>query len=88
MVHSPNSDTDFFDIIAGVLQGDTQAPYLFIIYLDYILRMSIDLIKENGLTLYKIRSRWYPVETIMGCRLHKWSSTSCKHTCTSQMSAA
>ena len=30
MVHSPNRDTNFFDIIAGVLQEVTLAPYLFI----------------------------------------------------------
>ena len=28
---SPDGDTDFFDIVAGVLQGDTLVPYLFII---------------------------------------------------------
>ena len=32
------SSLSFFDIVAGVLQGDTSAPYLFIIYLDYMLR--------------------------------------------------
>ena len=37
--------TDFFDIVTGILQGDTLAPYLFIICLDYILRTSIDLMK-------------------------------------------
>ena len=40
-VHSPDEDTDYFDIVAGV-QGDTLAPYLFIICLDYVLRTSID----------------------------------------------
>ena len=44
-VRSPDGDPDFFDIVVGVLQGDTLAPYLFIICLDYILFMSIDLIK-------------------------------------------
>ena len=38
-------DTNFFNIVAGVLQGDTLMPYLFIICLDCILRTSIDLIK-------------------------------------------
>ena len=33
-VCSPDGDTDYFDIVAGVLQGDTLAPYLFIICLD------------------------------------------------------
>ena len=50
-VRSPDGDTDFFDIVAGVLQGNTLASYLFIIWLDYVLRTSIDLMKENGFTL-------------------------------------
>ena len=33
-VYSPDGDTAFFDIVASVLQGDTLAPYLFIICLD------------------------------------------------------
>ena len=41
MVRSPNGDTEFFDILAGVLQGDTLAPFLFVICLDYVLRISI-----------------------------------------------
>ena len=63
-VRSPDGDTDYFDIVAGVLQGDTQAPYLFIICLDYVLRTSIDKIKENGFELRKKRSRRYPAKTI------------------------
>ena len=43
---------------------NTLAPYLFIICLDYVLRTSIDLIKENDLTLKKARSRLYQAETI------------------------
>ena len=46
-VRSPDGDTDYFDIVAGVLQGDTLAPYLFIICLDYVLRTSIDKIKKT-----------------------------------------
>ena len=45
---SPDGDTEYFDIVAGVLQGDMLAPYLFIICLDYVLRTSIDKIRENG----------------------------------------
>ena len=52
-VCSLDGDRDFFDIVAGVLQGNTLVPYLFIICLDYVFRMSIDLIKENGLKLKK-----------------------------------
>ena len=36
-VRSPDGDTDYFDIVAGVLQGDTFAPYPFIIGLEYVL---------------------------------------------------
>ena len=63
-VKSPDGDTETFDIIAGVLQGDTLAPFLFIICLDYVLRTSINNMKELGLTLKHARSRRHPVETI------------------------
>ena len=46
-VHSSDGDTDYFNIVADVLQGDTLAPYLFIISLDYVLRTSIDIMKER-----------------------------------------
>ena len=59
-VRSPDGDTEYFDIVAGVLQGDTLAPHLFIICLDYVLRTSIDKIRENGFELTKKRSRRYP----------------------------
>ena len=50
-VPSPDRDTDFFKIAAGVLQEDISASYLFIICLDYVLWMLKDLMKENGFTL-------------------------------------
>ena len=63
-VSSPDGDTEYFDIVAGVLQGDTLAPYLFIICLDCVLRTSIDKIRENGFGLTKKRSKRYPTKTI------------------------
>ena len=63
-VRSPDGDTKYFDIVAGVLQGDTLAPYLFIICLDYVLRTSINKIRENDFELTKKRSRRYPAKTI------------------------
>ena len=63
-VRSLDGDTDYFDIVAGVLQGHTLTPNLFIISLDYVLRTSIDKIKENGFELTKKRSRRYPAKTI------------------------
>ena len=56
-LRSPDGNTDYFDIVAGVLQGDTLTPYLFIICLDYVLRTLIDKIKENGFELTKKKSR-------------------------------
>ena len=63
-VRSPDRDTDNFDIVARVQQRDTLAPYLFIICRDYVLRTSIDKLKENGFKLKKERSRRYPKQTI------------------------
>ena len=49
---------------AGELQGDTLASYLFIVCLDYVLRISIDKMKDNGFKLIKERNRRYPSHTI------------------------
>ena len=57
-------ETNYFDIVAGVLQGDTLSPYLFIICLDDVLRTSIDIMKDSGFKLAKERSRRYPAQTI------------------------
>ena len=63
-VRSSDGDIDYFDIVAGVLQGDTLAPYPFIICLDYVFRTSIDKMEENSFKLTKERSRRYPAQTI------------------------
>ena len=47
-----------------MLQGDTLAPQLFIICLDYVLRTSIDEMKDNGFRLTKERRR-QPAQAIM-----------------------
>ena len=46
-VRSPEGDTEY-----------TLVPYLFIICLDYMLRTSIDKIRENGFELKKKRRRY------------------------------
>ena len=50
-VLSPDGDTEFFEILAGVLQGDTLAPYLFIIALDYAIRRAVGNENNLGFTL-------------------------------------
>ena len=54
-VRSPDGDTDYFDIVVGMLQGDTLGSYVFIICLDYMFRTSIDSMKANGFTPAKER---------------------------------
>ena len=59
MVRSPDGDTAFFNVVAGVLHGDTLAPFLFILTLDYVLRTSVDKLNSFGFTLEKAKSRRY-----------------------------
>ena len=87
LVCSPNSDTDLFDIIIGVLQGDTLVPYMFIICLDYVLWMLIDLIKEKDFTLKKDKKLMISHKNNDGCILHRWSRASFKCTCPNQIPA-
>ena len=60
-VVSPDGDTDYFNIQAGVMQGDTLAPFLFVIVLDYAMRKAIDGKEDElGLTLHERRSSRNP----------------------------
>ena len=54
-VLSSDGDTEFFEILAGVLQGDSLAPYLFIIALDYAMRQAVG--NESNLVFTLDRSR-------------------------------
>ena len=56
-VLSPDGDTEFFKILAGVLQGDTLAPFLFIVALDYAMRIATSIPTETGFTLAPCRSK-------------------------------
>ena len=50
-VTSPDGDTVLFKLLAGILQGDTLAPYRFIIVLDYALRTALDGKEDLSFTL-------------------------------------
>jgi hypothetical protein len=63
-VITPDGETDLFDIVAGVLQGDTLAPLLFITVLDYVLRISMDTNKTKGLLVKPRASRRHPAEHV------------------------
>jgi hypothetical protein len=57
---TPDGETPAFPIKAGILQGDTLAPFLFIMVVDYVLRMSVDKINHKGFQLYPRRSSRNP----------------------------
>ena len=63
-VRSSDGNTEYFDIVEGVLLVDTLAPYLFIICLENMLRTLIDKIRENDFELTKIRYWRYPTKAI------------------------
>ena len=63
-VLTPDGETAWFQILAGVLQGDTLAPFLFIIVLDYALNKAINGREgELGFTITPRRSRRHPAKT-------------------------
>ena len=51
----------------GVVWGDRLAPYKFVIYLDYLIWISIDKrkkLKKQNTKKKQVSSRWYHAETI------------------------
>lgn len=56
--------TEIFEILAGVLQGDTLAPYLFVIVVDYIMTVAIDNVPDVGFTIKPARSRRVKAEKV------------------------
>ena len=45
---SHDGDTELFEIKKGVLQGDTLAPFLFVItHIDYAMRQAIEWHEEE-----------------------------------------
>ena len=59
---STDGETPTFSIHAGILQGDTLAPFLFIIVVDYVLRMSVDTISSKGFEIKARQSSRHPAE--------------------------
>ena len=51
MVHSLDSSLDFFEMISRHFPEDTLALHLLINCQDYVLRTSIDMMKEKDFTL-------------------------------------
>ena len=63
-VLSPDGTTDSFLTTTGILQGDSLAPYLFIIVGDQNLHISSDPTSNHGLTLHKKKSTYHPSKHI------------------------
>ena len=60
-VLTPDGETSFFNITSGIFQGDTLAPFLFIIVLDYALKEAFKMSDSNtGIIIEPRRSRRYP----------------------------
>ena len=65
VVLSADGETDAFEILAEVLQLDTLAPYLFILVLDYVMRVAIGNDKGLlGFTVTPRKSRRHPAKVI------------------------
>ena len=56
-VVTEDGKTNFLPIVARFLEGDTLAPYLFIIVLDYIMRTTMTKDDNFGITLHRQRGR-------------------------------
>ena len=54
---TPDGQSDLFDITAGVLQGDTLSPFIFVVVVDYmpcLLVCLIEGITYTVLGLYRL----------------------------------
>ena len=59
-VITEDDNNEFFSIEAWVLHGDTIAPYLFIIVIDYVMRTSTKSRGNLGLTITQRLCRGFP----------------------------
>ena len=54
-VITPDGETNTFSILAGILQWDTLASYLFVIVIDYIMRKPLTVREEK--LVFQLRKR-------------------------------
>ena len=75
LVISTDGDTEPFEILAGVLQGDTLAPFLFIVVVDYIMRHALkDTNHSTGIVIER-RKR----DVTLNCAFTIWTSLMTLH---------
>ena len=58
-VLTEDGHSEAFLILAGIMQGDTLAPYLFIIVIDYIMTRALEG-QVFGFTLHQRKSSLHP----------------------------
>ena len=64
-VTTPDGETNYFEVKRGVLQGDTLAPYLFAIVIDFIMCKTYENHEiELGFKLQRRRSTRHPDVTV------------------------
>ena len=80
MVCSPDDNTDFFDSVAGVWQGDTFAPFFLIHNLPWLLTTNLNGSNERK-RLHtkkdkkaKDKKEMIPRQNYYSCRLCEWSN--------------
>jgi hypothetical protein len=59
-VRTREGDTQWFNTESGILQGDTLAPFLFLLYMDLVIRATLEGSEEHGFEVEKRRSSRYP----------------------------
>ena len=61
ILSSHDGETDLFQIQAGVLQGDTLAPFFFVLIVDYAMRQAIDgHVEQLGFEITPRKSQRHP----------------------------
>ena len=61
---SPDGETEYFEILAGVRQGDMLAPFLLIVVLDHALKLAISG-REEELGFMLVPRRSHRVRPVM-----------------------
>jgi hypothetical protein len=76
-IDTRDGPTDPFSTTSGVLQGDTLAPLLFVIVIDYVMRRS--LIEDDGYQIASRRSRRHPAVTLAALAYADDLALTCKN---------
>jgi hypothetical protein len=50
-VRTTDGDTEYFPTTSGILQGDTLAPFLFVVLMDYVLRTALIPLMDHAFTI-------------------------------------